>query len=56
MCSEFLGDFHYVSRSINLEVKKLSHQPVLKICANVKFFKTAEIAFEPNSTHDIKSI
>lgn len=22
MCSEFLGDFHYVSQSINLEVKK----------------------------------
>lgn len=46
MCSEFLGDLHYVSQTINLEVKKTeSSAGSQSLCANVKVFQNCQNYF-----------
>lgn len=45
MCSEFLGDFHYVSQTINLEVKTEPSASSQSLCANVKVFQNCQNYF-----------
>lgn len=55
MCSEFLGDFHNVSQTTNLEVKKTEPSASFQnLCAIFSFSKLPK--FEVYSTHNIKSI
>lgn len=46
MCSEFLGDFNYVSQTMNWEVKKTeSSASSQSLCANVKVFQNCQDCF-----------